>query len=105
MGAQNLAKLPTFDAGSRLVNVVIETSKNSRTKLKYDEQRDAFIAEKVLPMGLVFPFDFGFLPSTQGAMATRSMCWRCGGAKAGQRMVQQGIRTVQQASNNHNKEE
>jgi inorganic pyrophosphatase len=64
MPQHDLAKLPTFEADSKLVNIVVETSKGMRTKLKYEE--GIFRAEKVLPVGLVFPFDFGFLPSTIG---------------------------------------
>jgi inorganic pyrophosphatase len=60
-----LTELPTFDRG-RAVNIVIEASKGSRIKLKYDDQHGIFRAEKVLPLGLVFPFGFGFLPSTRG---------------------------------------
>jgi inorganic pyrophosphatase len=66
MAERDISRLPTFDGNSMLVNVVIETSKGSRTKLKYDEEKGAFVSEKALPVGLVFPFDFGFLPSTIG---------------------------------------
>jgi inorganic pyrophosphatase len=54
--------LPTFD-GDR-VNVVIETPKGGRAKMKYDEKAGVFRFEKLLPLGQAFPFDFGFLPST-----------------------------------------
>src|SRR5690348_4610654 len=64
MPQHDLAKLPTFEGDSKLVNIVVETSKGMRTKLKYEEDEGVFRAEKVLPVGLVFPFDFGFLPST-----------------------------------------
>ena len=47
------------------VNVVVETARDSRTKLAYDSDRDAFIVKKVLPQGMSFPFDFGFIPSTK----------------------------------------
>jgi inorganic pyrophosphatase len=66
MPQHDLAKLPTFEGDSKLVNIVVETSKGMRTKLKYEEEHGIFRAEKVLPVGLVFPFDFGFLPSTIG---------------------------------------
>lgn len=66
MPQHELAKLPTFVGDSKLVNIVVETSKGMRTKLKYEEEHGIFRAEKVLPLGLVFPFDFGFLPSTLG---------------------------------------
>src|SRR5688500_10091266 len=48
-------------------NVIIETPKGSRNKYKYDEQRGLFKLRKMLPLGSIFPFDFGFLPSTRGA--------------------------------------
>ncbi len=66
MRERKLHTLPTFANGSDLVNIVIEVTKGTRTKLKYDDQDGVFRAEKVLPVGLVFPFDFGFLPSTLG---------------------------------------
>ncbi len=56
--------LPTFDGDG--VNVVIETPKGGRAKMKYDEMADVFRFEKLLPLGQSFPFDFGFLPSTIG---------------------------------------
>jgi inorganic pyrophosphatase len=46
------------------VNAVIETSRETRTKLAFDEESHAFIVKKVLPQGMTFPFDFGFIPST-----------------------------------------
>jgi inorganic pyrophosphatase len=59
-----IGKLPAFDGNSDTVNVVLEVSKGSRTKLKYEQRHGVFRSEKVLPVGLVFPFDFGFIPST-----------------------------------------
>ena len=56
--------LPTFDGDS--INIVIETPRGGRAKMKYDEEADVFRFEKLLPLGQAFPFDFGFLPSTQG---------------------------------------
>src|SRR2546423_4929932 len=52
--------------GDGAINVVIETSRGARTKLAYDPKQDAFIVKKVLPQGMSFPFDFGFIPSTLG---------------------------------------
>lgn len=64
MGAMKLLHLEAWDAKSGQLNVVIETSKGSRNKLKYNPEQDLFELSKVLPRGLVFPFDFGFIPST-----------------------------------------
>jgi inorganic pyrophosphatase len=67
MPARTISDLPAFENGSKFTNVVIEASKGSRIKLKYDSEYNVFRAEKFLPLGLVFPFDFGFLPSTLAA--------------------------------------
>jgi inorganic pyrophosphatase len=66
MGTGNLEGLATWDEKSGALNVVIETPKGSRNKLAYDPDAGAFTLRKVLPRGLVFPFDFGFIPSTAG---------------------------------------
>jgi len=48
------------------VTAVVETVKGSRTKLDFDPKRQCFVVSKVLPEGMSFPFDFGFIPSTTG---------------------------------------
>jgi inorganic pyrophosphatase len=48
------------------VNVVIDTPKGSCCKYKYDEKTGIFRLSKLLPLGAVFPYDFGFVPSTRG---------------------------------------
>ena len=45
--------------------VVIETPKGSQNKLKFDEAAGRFRLSHVLPTGMAFPFDFGFLPDTR----------------------------------------
>jgi len=47
------------------VTVVIETPAGSRTKFDWDPKRKAYVAKKVLPLGMAFPFDFGFVPDTK----------------------------------------
>ena len=47
------------------VQVVIETPRGSRNKLKFDVASQHFKLSKVLPEGMVFPYDFGFVPSTK----------------------------------------
>lgn len=59
-----LSDLPPIDDESECINVVIETSRDSRTKLAYDPDRGTFVVKLVLPQGMSFPFDFGFIPST-----------------------------------------
>jgi len=46
--------------------VIIETPKGSQEKFDYDPAQRLFTLTKVLPSGMVFPFDFGFLPGTVG---------------------------------------
>jgi inorganic pyrophosphatase len=48
------------------INVVIETPKGCRNKYAYNEKLKAFKLKKILPVGAVFPFDFGFIPETKG---------------------------------------
>jgi inorganic pyrophosphatase len=58
-------KLPQpFIEGSDNINAIIETPKGSRNKYAYDEKTDMIVLKKALPAGMVFPFDFGFIPST-----------------------------------------
>lgn len=64
--SNNLAHLEPYDEESGDLNVIIETAKGSRNKFNYDEERGFFKLGGVLPAGAVFPFDFGFVPSTLG---------------------------------------
>jgi inorganic pyrophosphatase len=61
-----LAGLSAHDAETQELNVVIDTPKGSRNKFKYDERLKLFKLGGVLPVGAVFPFDFGFVPATKG---------------------------------------
>jgi inorganic pyrophosphatase len=49
------------------LRVVIETPRGSRNKYSYDPDCDCMQLSTVLPEGMVFPYDFGFVPSTLGA--------------------------------------
>lgn len=48
------------------VRAIIETPKNRRNKFNYDPDSDLFKLGGLLPEGMAFPFDFGFIPSTMG---------------------------------------
>jgi len=61
-----LSDTATFDGKSGDLRVVIETPKGSRNKYDYDPQCDCLDLATVLPEGMTFPFDFGFVPSTLG---------------------------------------
>jgi inorganic pyrophosphatase len=62
----NLASITAWDPESHEINVIIETPKGSRNKMSYEPDAGIFSLSKVLPQGMVFPFNFGFIPSTQG---------------------------------------
>src|SRR5437868_12860152 len=61
----NFSKLPVEDPETGDVLAVIETSRGSRNKYAFDLDLGAFRLKSVLPQGNVFPFDFGFIPSTK----------------------------------------
>ena len=48
------------------MNIIIETPRGSREKYKYDAELHLFGLHKILPAGLSFPYDFGFIPATKG---------------------------------------
>jgi inorganic pyrophosphatase len=45
--------------------VVIKTPKGSRNKYAFDPEQKVFELKKVLPAGMTFPYDFGFIPRTK----------------------------------------
>jgi inorganic pyrophosphatase len=58
--------LQPFFERTQLVNLVIDTPKAAPFKLKFDEEAKVFRVHKAMPLGFVFPFNFGFVPSTRG---------------------------------------
>jgi inorganic pyrophosphatase len=67
MSKHRLDHLPTWDRESGQLNVVIETPRNSRNKYDFDPHTAGFLLHSILPVGMSFPFDFGFAPSTLAA--------------------------------------
>lgn len=59
-----ITKIPPYEKG--LINVIIETPRGSQNKFDFDPALRIFLLKKTLPMGMVFPFDFGFIPRTKG---------------------------------------
>lgn len=57
--------LKPFNKEEGFLRVVIETPKGSRNKFKYDPELGSYRLNSVLPEGMVFPFDFGFVPCTK----------------------------------------
>src|SRR5947209_2190098 len=65
--ANPFAHLPATSGESpRDVHAIVDTPQGSRHKYKYDEALSVFKLERVLGAGLVFPFNFGYIPSTLG---------------------------------------
>jgi len=60
----NLLKLPTWADDSRIY-AVVETPRGSRSKLEYDPKLKVFTLSKPLLVGLTYPYDWGFVPSTK----------------------------------------
>lgn len=53
-----------LDPAKGTCRAIIETPKGSRCKSAYDPEVDLFSLDAILPEGMMFPFDFGFIPST-----------------------------------------
>ena len=63
-----LTSLPnSLDSKKIQCRAIIETPKGRRTKFDYDPETGLFQLGGLLPEGMMFPFDFGFIPSTLGA--------------------------------------
>jgi len=66
-GLASPLSLPSYDPDDAdMLVVVIETPKGSRNKYAFDPEERVFTLTKVLPAGMEFPYDFGFVPSTKG---------------------------------------
>jgi inorganic pyrophosphatase len=63
-GLANPTLLPPYESKNADLTVIIETPKGSRNKYAYDPEERIFALRKVLPAGMAFPYDFGFVPST-----------------------------------------
>lgn len=55
--------LPPFDE-QRNLRVVVETPRGANIKIKFDEKLGFFCLSRVLPLGVTYPYDFGFVPQT-----------------------------------------
>jgi inorganic pyrophosphatase len=61
----DLTRMPhDLDRATGLCRAVIETPKGHRAKYDYDPKTRLFRMKTILPEGMSFPLDFGFIPST-----------------------------------------
>ena len=61
----DLTKLPhELDRKTGSCRAIIETPKGNRSKYDYDPETQLFRLKTILPEGMSFPMDFGFIPST-----------------------------------------
>jgi inorganic pyrophosphatase len=59
----DFGNLPLHDEQGRLL-VVVEAPKGSRMKIKYDPKLHAFVLSRAFQLGVAYPYDWGFIPST-----------------------------------------
>ena len=56
---------PVDPKDKQMLRVVVETPKGSRNKFAFNPDEHTIELKKVLPSGMTFPYDFGFVPSTE----------------------------------------
>jgi inorganic pyrophosphatase len=59
----DLLRLPTF-ASKTDIHVVVETPRHAQAKFKYEPSLGIFMLSRALTLGLSYPYDWGFVPST-----------------------------------------
>jgi inorganic pyrophosphatase len=62
----DLSRLPPRNKQGACL-VVVESPRGSSVKLKFDPELGAFSVSRPLPWGLVYPFDWGFVPGTKAS--------------------------------------
>ena len=70
----NLIELAPYGKNGE-IQMVVETPRGSNIKLKYEPKLRAFTVSRALPLGLIDPYDWGFIPGTKGEMEIQLMPW------------------------------
>lgn len=60
----NLLRLPASPSQG-VIHVVVESPRGATSKIRYDEKLEAFTLQRPLPLGMVYPHDWGFVPGTR----------------------------------------
>jgi inorganic pyrophosphatase len=60
-----MSKKNTNGNRKNIISAVVETPSGSRNKYAWDKKQKAFRLKKVLPSGMTFPYNFGFVPETE----------------------------------------
>src|SRR5262245_299673 len=61
---RNLLSLPASPADG-VLNVVVESPAGATNKIKWEVELQSFALSRPLPLGLAYPHDWGFVPSTR----------------------------------------
>jgi inorganic pyrophosphatase len=64
-GLANPVRLTPGNDKAGIIQVIVETPRGGRNKLAYDPQQKILTLSRILPAGMTFPMDFGFVPRTK----------------------------------------
>ena len=59
-----IQRVSAFNKKHHCLNAIVETPKGSRNKFAYEPESGMIALKRCLPEGILFPFNFGFVPST-----------------------------------------
>ena len=60
----NFHRLPLGKEAPKVVRCIIEIAKDTNTKFEFDEEHNVFVLDRVLLSSMLYPANYGFLPST-----------------------------------------